>query len=156
MKKLLLLFALCVVGAQAQIYYTASKTTTLAAASEAITVQQIATGGQVIRFVSAYVDSSSSCAITVERDGTAATSTTLTVANVNPSEGAGTSTAWSASNVGSGTVITRATVGTGGSIVIDLSKVRIALQGTQRNLTVRTGTCTGTVNIVIMFTESSS
>src|SRR5437016_4831410 len=98
------LFLLTVGLCAGQISYVANKTTALSAAAEVITVQQIAAGTKTLQFVSASVDSTVVTAITIERDGTAATSTALTPAQVNPVIGVvATAKAWSASNAGAGT-----------------------------------------------------
>ena len=151
MKKTLLLFAIGTVVGWGQITYTVSKTTVLSGSAEVITVQQPATGAKIVGFVGVYIDSTATCAITIERNGTAATSTTLIPAKVNPDQTAPVATGWSASNVGTGTVITVATVN--GFFYQDLSKVYLYGNGTSKNLTVRTGSCSATVDIVITFTE---
>lgn len=137
-----------------QIYYSVSKTTALSGASEVITIQQPASGAAVLRFIGAYIDCSVACTGTIERNGTAATNTTLTIANVNPGETSPVSTAWSSSNVGTGTVISRFSIPASGATNIDLSKVYLAASGgTNKNLTIRTSSITGTVNIVIIYSE---
>jgi hypothetical protein len=158
MKKLLLglLTIGCVWG---QVGFTATKTTALSAAAEIVTVQQIAasTTTKTLQFVSLQIDSTVACAITVERNGTAASSTTLTPAQLNPDVGVvATATAWSTSNAGVGTVIYRITVPANQLFVLDLSDIRIpANGGTGNNLTVRTASITGTVDINIRWREVS-
>ncbi len=152
MKLLLLLFPVVL---QAQITYTASKTTILSGAAEVVTVQQPATNSNVVRFIGAYIDSTAACAFTIERNGTFATGTTLTPRPINPDQQAGIATAWSGSDVGTGTVITRATVGAGGWFFIDLSRVYMRGNNTSINLSLRTASCTATVNIVISYSESA-
>src|SRR5690242_4256563 len=81
--------------------FVAFKQTALAGTAEVITVQQPASGAKNVSFVAAYVDCSAVCTITLERDGTAATTTALTVVQVNPDFNvAATANAFSASNVG--------------------------------------------------------
>ena len=136
--------------------YTVSKTTTLSSSAEIITVQQPATGALITRFISAFVDSASGCAFTIERNGTPASSTALTPVAANPSvTPAATTTAWYSSNVGVGSVITRATLPAGGGIVVDLSKVFLQKNDMGQNLTVRTASCSGVVDIVITYSEAN-
>lgn len=154
-KRLLLAF-LFTMPLCAQITYSVSKTTALSSSAEVVTVQQPATGAQVVRFISAYVDSTAACSITIERNaGPAATSAALTPVPANPEQAASIATAYSSSNVGTGSVITRAGIAAGGYVIVDLSHVYLRGNGVNKNLTVRTGSCTGTVNIDIVYTESA-
>lgn len=136
--------------------YTVSKTTTLSSSAEVVTVQQPATGSLITRFISAFVDSASGCAFTIERNGTPASSTALTPAPANPSvTPAATTTAWYSSNVGTGTVLTRATLPAGGGIIVDITKVFLQGNNKGQNLTVRTASCSGVVDIVITYSEAN-
>jgi hypothetical protein len=111
----------------------------------------------IVRFVSAYIDSAGACSFTIEKEGTAASSTALVPAPVNPvNSSAAISTGWYSSNVGTGTVITRASIAAGGSVIVDLSRVYLQGNGTSKNLSLRTASCSGVVNIVITYTESGS
>lgn len=148
-----ILFLLFAVSSYSQIYYSVNKTTVLSAAAEVITVQQPVTAATVVRFVGIYIDSTAAVNITVERNGTAASATSLAVNNVNPGEQIATTGAYSSSNVGAGTVITRMSIPAGGAGIIDLSKVAMIGSGTNKNLTIRTSSITGTVNIVISYYE---
>ena len=142
--------------AAAQAAYVVQKTTSLSSAAEVITVQQIAQapGGRIIEFRSAYIDCSATCDVTIERDGTAATTTALATVPVNARDLASKATAYSSSNVGSGTVLSVATIQAGGALGFDLSGISINKEGgTSSNLTVRTSSITGTVHISIKWTE---
>lgn len=151
----LFLLALVLVGSSwGQLTYTVSKTTTLSSSAEVVTVQQPATGAMVVKFISAYIDSTAACTITIERSGTAATTTSLTPVGLSSNQAAATTTAYYSSDVGTGSVMTRASIPAGGSIVVDLTRFTMSGNGTSKNLTVRTGTCSGTVDIVITYTES--
>lgn len=153
--KRILLSLLLVDPLLGQVAYSVSKTTVLSGAAEVITIQQPDTGGKTVRFISAYMDSSAACPITIERNGAAATTLGLTINPVNPVISPNiAATAFSGSDVGVGTIITRANVN--GGLVVDLSRVVIFGSGTTKNLTLRTGTCTATVNIVITFTEGGN
>lgn len=153
MKRLLLLF-LMGWGLNAQIFYSTSKTTALSGAAEVVTVQLPATGTNTVNFLGAWVDCTVACTLTVERNGAAATSTTLAVNNINPGQTAAAATGWSSSNVGTGTVISRIGIAAGGGVSIDLTKIRMTGNGTGQNLTIRTNSITGTVNITIVHSES--
>ncbi len=156
MRKLLWIGLLTAAPALAQISYVAQKTTSLSGAAEVITVQQKAPAStnRVVNFKTAYIDCSVACTATLERNGTFASSTTLTPLNVNPSETTATATAWSGSNVGTGTVIQVASISAGGYLVFDISNVVLQAQdGTGANFTLRTSSITGTVHITIIWTE---
>ena len=135
--------------------FVATKQTALTGAAEVITVQQPAASAKTVRFVGAYVDCSAACSVTVERNGTAATTTSLSVAKVNPSSSqAATAVAFSSSNVGTGTVVATYSLTAGGSRIIDLSRVYMTGTGTGKNLTLRTSSITGIVNILVQWTEA--
>lgn len=137
--------------------YVVQKTTVLAAGAEVITVQQPATSARQVTFISAYFDCSVACSFTLERNGTAASSTTLAVRNVNPGETTASTTAWSASNVGTGTVIGGYNCTAACSVSIDLTGIAFPQGGstTATNLTLRSSSITGTVDIIIKYSEKS-
>ena len=137
--------------------YVVQKTTTLAATTEAITVQQPATGARQVTFIGAYFDCSVACTFTLSVNGTAATATSLPVVNVNQGETAAKTTAWSGSNVGTGTTIGVYACSAACSLSIDLTGVTFA-QGTSTtgtNLTLKSNSITGTVDIIIKYSEKS-
>jgi hypothetical protein len=157
MKKLLLFTALLSSGISCfgQVY-AVRKQTVLAGTAEVITIQQPATLARQVTFISAYFDCSVACSFTLERNGTAATSTTLAVNNVNPGETAAATTAWSASNVGVGTVLASYNCPGACSIAIDLTGVTFAqVNGTGVNLTLRSSSITGTVDIIFKYSEKT-
>lgn len=141
--------------ALAQYSYSVVKTTTLSGAAEVITVQQPSSGSTTVRAVGAYIDSTVAIDITIERNGSAASATSLTIANVNPGDATPRATAWSGSNVGVGTIISKATIPAGGSQLFDLTRIIMAGNGINKNFTLRTSSITGTVNIIIVYTEST-
>lgn len=154
MKKLLFLFLFCLGLLPAQIVYVATKTTALSGSAEIVTVQASNTQAVATRFIGAFIDSSSaSCGITIEWKGTPATASTLTVATLPPATSTAISSAYSSSNVGTGTVIYRGTVPSGGGVWVDLSKAFWNTATIANNLTVRTASCTTTVDINIYFQE---
>lgn len=155
MKKLLLLGILAASICSAQVY-SVRKNTVLAAAAEVVTIQQPATGSRQVTFISAYFDCSVACSFTLERNGAAATSTSLTVNNLVQGETAPTTTAWSGSNVGTSTVLSSYNCVSACQISIDLSGITFPQgTGSGTNLTLRSSSITGTVNIVFKYSEKS-
>jgi hypothetical protein len=156
MKKLLLVALFAVGIGQAQIYKV-TKNTVLAATAEAITIQQPATGARQVTFISVYVDSTVAVTFTLSVNGTAATSTSLAVNNVNPGETAAKTTAWSGSNVGAGTTIQTFGCSAACNLSIDLTGFTFPQGGstTGTNLTMKTTSITGTVNITFTYKETS-
>jgi hypothetical protein len=152
MKKLLFLGIFAVLPLFPQ-SYTVQKTTVLSGAAEVITVQQPNTGSRKVFFQAAYVDCSVACTVTLERSGTAASATTLAVNNINVGEAAAKVTAFSGSNVGTGITLGAYSVNAGGSLVIDLSAVQWNIGVNTTNLTIRTSSISGTVNILIQLRE---
>lgn len=153
MKTLTLAFLFVAGICQAQVY-TASKNTVLAASAETITIQQPATNSRQVTFISVYVDSTVATTWTLSVNGTAASSTTLAVNNVNPSETAASSKAFSASNVGAGTTIGTYGCAAACNLSIDLTGLTFPQgTGTATNLTIKSTSITGTVNIVFKFSE---
>jgi len=140
---------------QQTITFTVRKQTVLAAGAEVVTVQQPSTGAKLVRFIGAYFDCSVACSFTLERNGSAATSTALAVNNLNPGEQPPTTTAWSASNVGTGSVIWSYNCAAACSVPIDLTGLQFGSGGgTGTNLTLRSNSITGTVDIAFKFTET--
>lgn len=152
MKKLIL--ALLLVGTSwGQTYYSTSKTTTTSGSTEVVTVQL---GGGLVtaRFIGVSIDCDATCTYTVERNGTPATSTSLAIKNINPGEASSRLTAWSASNAGVGSsIISRGKLSAGGGITIDLSKITMSGNDPAQNITVRSGSFSGVINIVIFHQE---
>lgn len=150
----LLLLILAWLPCQAQIYYTAAKTTSLSAGNEVITLQAPATAAAMtknIQLVGAAVTCSVACTATLERDGTAATTTTLASAALLKSSPAATTAAYSSSNVGTGTVLSSYSIPAAGTLSFDLSAKWLASAG--ENVTIRTSAITGTVYITFMWIE---
>lgn len=146
--------------------FTTTKTTTLSGAAEVITIQHGATwtnaaGNTVttknVRFISAYLYSTVAATITLERSGTAATSTAQTISNLNPNNplvNVTTSQAFNTSNVGVGTVmgVYQFNATTISPQIIDLSAYQLPA-GVADNLTFRTNSITGTVQIMVVWQE---
>lgn len=152
MKRLLFALLVCAVGLAAQ-EYTATKETDLSGAAEVVTVQQPATGAKTVRFVGAYIYCSVACNVTLERTGTAATSTALTRVPVHEDMAAAVATAWSSSNVGVGSVVGKYSIAAGGSTSIPMETMALYGNGTGKNVTLRTSSITGNVKIIIQWKE---
>jgi hypothetical protein len=152
----ILLFAVCLLalGQPQAGFYCATKTTALSGAAEVVTVQQPATGARSVSFSGASIYASVETGLLLQRDGTAASSTTLAPAKLNASADTAAATAWSSSNVGSGTTLAAYTVPAGGTLVLDLSGIWLLGNGTAKNLTLRTASVTGTVKINICWREN--
>lgn len=152
--KLKYLLILLSVPAFGQISYVAQKTTNLSAAAEVITIQQPSSGAKYVELKSLYVECSAACTVTLERDGNPATSTTLVPLAVNPSETLPSVTAWSSSNATVGTVVSVVTVQAGSYLVFDLTGMHFAKKSDRGlNFTMRTSAITGTVNMMVKWTE---
>ncbi len=155
--RLTLLLGALVLASQcfAQSSYTASKVTSASSSTEVLTVQGISAVNvrlpKVINFKAFDAACSVACTITLERDGTAATTTALTPAPLNPESGPSTAVAFSASNVGSGTVLAQYTIPAGGQIAVNLAGKQ--LYSGVENLTLRSSSITGTVTLNIQWTE---
>lgn len=158
MRRFLLMLAGFVLAlpAWSQIYYSASQTTTLSAAAEIVTIQAPATQAamtKLIQMKGVAVVCSVACTVSLERDGTAATSTSLTTNPILNGEPASTATAWHSSNVGTGTVLSQYQIAAGGTLNLDLTNKWMGTPG--QNVTIRTSSITGTVNINFMWIEWS-
>jgi hypothetical protein len=153
MKKLILLLAVLPGLLLAQRgTYTIEQKTALTASTETITVQLGSAAGVVrtVGFVTASVYCSVACEITLERDGTLATTTAITPQKVNPEDNAVTATAYKSSNVGSGTTIGRQILGAGALMVFDLQDIGLTAG---KNFSIKTDSITGTVVINIKWKE---
>jgi hypothetical protein len=154
MRRLVVLGALLAGVLGAQTLFTESQSATLVSAAQVVTVQQPASASMQVVFQGAYIYCSVACSWTLERNGTAATSTTQTPTQVNPTTNiAATATGWVSSNVGVGTVIGNYSLGAGQSLSINLAGVFMTGNGTGSNLTLRSSSVTGTTNCIIQWTE---
>lgn len=135
--------------------FTTTKTTSLTSAAEVLTVQHLATAKRSITFLTGYAYCSSDCTITLERSGTAATTTSNTIVNLNPNNtfSQGTSAqAFNTSNVGVGTVINTYNLTGGSFISIDLTYFQLS-SGLADNLTLRGNSITGTQTLQLTWKE---
>lgn len=153
MKNLILIYLLSLCAfAQRQGTYAIEQKTVLSGAAEVVTVQLPSTAtARSVGFHEASVYCSVQCEITFERDGTAATTTAITVQKVNSSDATATATAFRSSNVGTSTVIGRDIVAAGTTAAYDLRDKGL-LAG--QNFTIRTASITGTVIISVKWQEN--
>jgi hypothetical protein len=162
--KLLSLFTFLVVSSYAQIpgvgqsfpSYGVSVASTVNAAASVVTIQgNQASGVRLVRaiaFKGFDVTCSVACTVSLERDGAAATTTAATIVQLNGETSPSTAVAFSASNVGGGTVLAQYTLTAGGQVAVNLSGKQ--LYTGPENLTIRTSAITGTVNTNIQWTEN--
>ncbi len=137
--------------------FTATCTLSVSGSAKACTVQQPASGARNVQLVAAYVHSTVAVSLTQERNGTAATTTAVTEASVNPELNVtNTVNGFTDSDVGVGTVIAGSAsikVPADGYVVLDLQDIQMRGAGTTKNYTIRTSAVTGTVTIVITWRE---
>ena len=127
---------------------------TLAASAHAITIQQPASGSKKVTLQSANLYCENACTVTLEKDGTAASSTAGTVVTLDESRNdSATATVWVNSNVGSGTTIYTYVLSAGQQITIDLEDIVMVGDGTGNNVTLRTASTTGDIKRGIKWTE---
>jgi hypothetical protein len=155
-----LLFLLSVIAsAQVGTFHAPVSATVAASASTTLTIQQPASGAKSVTFIAAIVQCpGQSFAVQQLYNGTGATATTLTTIPMMTTSTNTTSvaTAWSASNVGFGTVLMSTLTYTAGAIaVIDLTKPGATMSGNGINqnysVTVtNTGSssCTATLDVI--------
>lgn len=155
MRNLILLVALGAVGLPAQdshSYYLAFKQTTLAGATDALTVQLPTTGvNKDAKFVYASIYCSATCTPSIAQNGTNATTTTLATVALNgapPSQ----ALAFSASNVGAGSSSVTYPPFPVGISNIDISKYLLT-KGANSNLTISLASFTGTWWVLIQWSE---
>jgi len=136
-------------------YFSLSKVTALTAAAEVLTVQHPATAKKSVRFISALIFSTVAATVALERNGTAATSTAQAPVACNPADvnvSTVEASGFNTSNVGTGTVINTYQIAANTYYQIDLSLFQLPA-GVADNLTLRTNSITGTVNLQILFRE---
>ncbi len=152
---LLLFVGVCLAQAPTSVLNTfiISKETVLSGSAEVVTVQQPASSARTVQGVAASIYCSVACVIELERDGTAATGTTLTVVDVAGQSTSAAATAWHTSDVGNGTTLSKHTIGAGNTLVLDLNALYLVGAGTAKNFTLRTDSITGTVQINVMWRE---
>ena len=133
------------------VYYEVTPST----AAAILTVQQPASAPRQITFQGAVVYCSVACIPAIEINGAAATTTTGTTATkLDTRAPAASSAVFTASNVGSGTVIGKYPVSAGSQIFITPSGLALGANvAAHQNLTIRTDSITGDVHILLMWSE---
>lgn len=158
MKKLLLYLLLLLAPIKAADVvgtYTFYQEVALTSAAQTVTIQQIASGTRDLQFKYATVWCSVNTTFTISRTGTAATATTGTVVNYNPWQPSATAIPYTASNVGTGTLIKKIDfLSTTPEVTIPLTEYLIKRNaGTTGNITINTTSVTGTCRIGFTWSE---
>lgn len=129
--------------------YTYEKATTLAAATERVTLHFPTGSSKTVYLIGATIYSSVATTYTVERDGTAPTTTAVTPGELN-SGTAGLIIAYHTSNVGAGTTIKTYNIAASEEQRIELGYKTLKAG---KNLTIRTASMTGNVRIFLQWRE---
>lgn len=136
-------------GQSRGVYQVERKSTS--ATAEAITVQVPVGSARSAQMTGASVYCSVEAEVTVERDGTVATTTSVTPAKMNSADATPGAVAFRSSNVGTANRTTaRFIVPAGGTVSFDLLEHRL---GAGENITIRTAHASGTVIINIQWSE---
>ncbi|HXI23096.1 MAG TPA: hypothetical protein VNG71_04405 [Pyrinomonadaceae bacterium] len=135
--------------------HVAVKETTLSGAAEKITVQQASgNASKRVTFECIDVRCSVACEIFFYQNGAAATTTALTISDINLSPSS-TAAAFSSSNGGGSTAYRAAYLESAGTVVFDATNVFLpAKAGGTANFSVGTASMTGTVRIQIQWIEN--
>lgn len=133
--------------------YVVYKETTLSSTAEVITIQQPASGAKIVNFTDAFIYCSVACNPQVEINGSGATTTALAVIAEGSALPASPTTAFSASNVGGGTIVGKFSITAGNTYPIDLIGVQLQGNSTAKNITIRTDAISGTVRIQFRWIE---
>jgi hypothetical protein len=156
-KRLLALLVLSCVSLFAQRVvpaFSAHKTTALSGAVEKVTIQSPASGGKRVRPIYATVRSTAAAVVTISRNGTAASSTTLAPFTLTKGATA-TCTAWHTSNAGAGTTVETRSLAADQTETFNLSRHFWDGNGATQNLSIGTDSITATVNITIVWEEDN-
>ena len=132
--------------------YVAFHAASLSGTTDKVTVQGIAKGRNG-RFTTATVYCSDTCTFTFQQNGAAATATTLatTPQNLSPPS---TATAWSGSNVGTGTTLPTFNIPSGGGTMsFDISMFTLQPSPTS-NLSIGIASTTASTQISIQWSEN--
>ena len=136
--------------------YGAYTSATPSTAAVVVTIQQPATvaARRQIQFEGAVLYCSVACSIGLEADGTAATATTGTTTKLDTRAPIAASGVFTGSDVGSGTVLNVYELAAGQQINVTKTGLLLGVDtGTRHNLTFRTNSISGTVHVLIMWSE---
>jgi hypothetical protein len=150
--KTLLVILLLTSSLFAENFYVASYGASLVASTDALTIQVGASTTKDIRPIVAWVRCSAACSFSLVINGTAATTTTLATVALPGATSASQATAWSASNVGSGTTLATYFLEAAGTYPIDLTKFALP-HGPKSNLTISIASFTGDWRPAIQWAE---
>jgi hypothetical protein len=126
----------------------------LSTSAAVLTVQQPASSPRQITFEGAVVYCSVACVPSLEMNGTVATVTGVTPVRLDTRAPAATSTAYTGSDSTGGTVIGKYSVAAGQQLGITKSGLTLGVgSGVHQNLTIRTDAISGTVRILLMWSE---
>lgn len=159
LSRLLFTVALAAIPALAQVNRFSATTgdLSLSGAGTTLTIQQPAANGKLVSLESATVYCSTACSVTLTQNGTAATATAGTVVPILPLGVAGVANIFTASNVGSGTLvggIVRIAGGAGTDRTFTLTPIVLPSGGgTGTNFNVVVSSITGTANITLIWNE---
>ncbi len=125
------------------------------ASASVLTLQQPATNSRKVQVLWAHINCSVACVVELERNGTAATSTAATEIGTTDITVTPATNAFTDSDVGNGTTIDTFTIAAETTIAVDLTVYNIWLigDGTDKNLTLRSDSITGTVRMTIGWRE---
>lgn len=119
----------------------------------AITVQHPASGARKLRFSGAYAKCTVANVVTLEKNGTAATTTAISATALDDRGSASTSSVFASSNVGAGTLVIRQSVVANEAANMSASGLLLAPNpGTQKNFTLK-GTGGGTCDVYLQYAE---
>lgn len=140
-------------------YYTVTDALSLSSAGEVLTLQVGATAAnnKKVYVDGIYVFADAAATFTLERDGTAATTTGPSAPTpLRKGQPAATSVYFTASNVGSGTVLGKYGIPAGGYVAFGLDDFGfLDPNGGSQNLTIRVDSMTGNLKIVVKFHEEA-
>lgn len=126
----------------------------LSSTTSVLTIEHPSGNNEIDQLVSIYMYASSATVITLERSGTAPTATAGTVVSLNPKLVSTTNcTAWTGSNVGTGTVIN--TYDLNGNFVSLNGNLFQLSANTEDNITLRSSSVTATVVLQIVWQKIS-
>lgn len=150
MKTLLLCLVSACAFAQAPTF-AVFRESTLAGAGEALTLQQPSSSAKDTLPQSAALYCSVACTVTLEINGTAASSTAGTVVDLLGQSNTSTTTAWVASDVGTGTTVAKYVIAAGSTYVVDLTGIRLRGSNTAKNMSLRVNSITGDFKALVTF-----
>lgn len=135
--------------------YSVTKSTDLSSAAEVITVQQKAAPTKSVQLIGATMYCAVACAVTLERDGTAATGTATTPVKFNSAYAVSAVDAHHTSDVGVGEVLATYNVCAGCTVTIELRRFIMTrgIYSPVKNFSLRTAAITGVATLNLFWEE---